>query len=195
MRALDGAAALLPPQRGAAARLTRSLIAVAVVAVSAGTGYIASRVWPLPMLSQPTIQLAAPGEAHAAGVAPGAGGTAAVQRPLQPDAPVVRTSATSGLPSAAEGGLSKLPVSAEGQSAAPAAPSPDLLYRAPTEQEHGAAKASPATGRHAGALARRRTASARIQSTSGTAPGVVEFAPNPRPNQALRDFMSFRSRD
>jgi hypothetical protein len=108
---------------------------------------------------------------------------------------VIRASAASSLQPAAEGGLAKLPASAEEQSSAPAKPAPDLLYRAPTEQEHGAPKASPATGTHAGVIARRRTASARNQSTSGTAPGVVEFAPNPRPNQALRDFMSFRSRD
>jgi hypothetical protein len=167
-----------------------------VVAASAGTGYVASRIWPLPMLSDPTIQLAAPGEAHAASGAPGAEGTTAVQRPLQPDAPVIRASAASGLPPAAEGGLAKPPVSAEEQSAAPAKPTPDLLYRAPAEQEQGAPKAGPVTGRHAGATARRRTASARNQSTSsGTASPVAEFAPNPRPNQALRDFMSFRSRD
>jgi hypothetical protein len=34
-----------------------------------------------------------------------------------------------------------------------------------------------------------------VRSAPLTGPGMQEFAPNPRPNQATRDFMESRSRD
>jgi hypothetical protein len=47
------------------------------------------------------------------------------------------------------------------------------------------------------AAARRRTAGARtsrvVRSQKAGEPAVAEFAPNPRPNQPLRDFMASRS--
>lgn len=78
--------------------------------------------------------------------------------------------------------------------------SPAALSRSPVEQARAdgsiepAATTEPVESKRASAarrpVQRARTRAVRRQSTGQTETGVVEFAPNPSPNQASRDFMA-----
>jgi hypothetical protein len=92
-------------------------------------------------------------------------------------------------------------IEGQGISTASPASSVPVLHQDPTGPAHAEGDRAPeavtAAGKtEQGAAARRKVASAkmfrhaRAQRASGTEPSVVEFAPNPRPNQGLRDFLA-----
>src|ERR1700730_8890515 len=58
MRGSTDAVVLPRPEFGAVMRLTRPLVAAVVVLASAGAGYVASLIWPLPTVSGSATQLA-----------------------------------------------------------------------------------------------------------------------------------------
>ena len=202
MRAPEDAAPV--PELGAAARLVRILVAAIVVLASAATGYVGSRIWPLPTNSDPTMILtAADNNSTEPELREGA--------PLHPSQESKSAAATE--PSAQVDNPSRSGVAGaarvretarfevEGSSTA----SPDapvtVPYRTPAEQAHAEGRRAPATstgaGRNERATAPRRWApdaktprAARGQSTKEAGPALVQFAPNPKPNQASRDFMA-----
>jgi hypothetical protein len=183
MRAPEDAAPA--PQVGTAARLTPSLVAVVVLLASAVTGYICSHIWPLSMFSSIT-QLVDTGNASIAGpefreVGPPPSSQAsssitATDRSASLDA---SSQSARHLPDTArleaEGGSSAGQTRADG--------------KAPTTSTTSNRNERPVAARR---WAPSATASrvARRQRAGGAQPSVVEFAPNPKPNQALRNFMA-----
>jgi len=92
-------------------------------------------------------------------------------------------------------------IEGQGISTASPASSVPVLHQDPTGPAHAEGDRAPeavtAAGKaERGAAARRKVASAkmfrhaRAQRAGATEPSVVEFAPNPRPNQGLRDFLA-----
>jgi hypothetical protein len=174
------------PQVGAAARLTRSLLAVTVLLASGVTGYICSRIWPLSMFSSFT-QLVDTGNTGIAGpefreVGPPLSSQASSSiTATDPSASLdVSSQSTRHLPETAQ-------VEAEGSS--PAGQARADGRRGPTTNTTSSRNERPAAARR---WAPSATASrvVRRQRTGGAQPSVVEFAPNPKPNQALRNFMT-----
>jgi hypothetical protein len=184
MRAAENATPA--PQVGAAARLTRSLVAVIVVLASAVTGYVCSRVWPLSMFSSITQlvdtgntgiagpefrEVGSPPSSQASNSIPATKASASLDAPPQ---------STRHLPATA-------PFEAEDQ--APAGQTRADGRKAPTTNVTSSRNERPAAARR---WAPSATASrvVRRQRAGGAQPSVVEFAPNPKPNQALRNFMT-----
>ena len=174
MRAPEDAVPM--PELRVAARLRRSLLAATVVFTSAGVGYAGSRMWPLPTFSGPMMHFAATGNTGSAEP------ESSVNIP--PLDPVVsKSSAASDRSASLDAASQADPVTAE--LPMPQIETEDLTTR--THIKKGAA--------------RRLAASARAYRTvrrpnPGTAAAkIVEFAPNPRPDQALRDFMGRSTRN
>ena len=189
------------PELGAAARLVRFLVAAIVVLASAVTGYVGSRIWPLPTFSGSMMHLAAEDN------------TSSTEPELREGAPLlssqVSKSAAATDPSApfddssqsVVAGAARLRETARIEVEGSSTGSPDsavaVLYRSPAGQAYVDGGSAPATitgstrSEHT-AAARRWAPSAKAsravrgQSTSGAGPAVVEFAPNPKPNQASR---------
>jgi hypothetical protein len=188
MRAPENAAPA--PQVGAAAPLTRSLVAVVVLLASAVTGYIGSRIWPLSMLSSIT-QLVDTGNAGIAGPE--------FRQVASPPSSQASNSITAADPSASLDASSqsaravavRLPETAqfEAEASSPSGQARTDGRRAPTTNAISSRNERPAAARR---WAPSATASriVRRQRTGGAQPSVVEFAPNPKPNQALRNFMT-----
>lgn len=192
-----------------AARLKRLLMATTVVLASGGVGYIASRVWPLPKRSAPV--------AHSVTAAdPTPDTPAAVQPREKPSRPVPQVGGWVGVadPDSAPA-LPPVPGADRGPAVGPPppekapAPKQAAIEPGPTPVEASAnepsaadAKPAPESEEPAATPARRQQqprARARIirrqpavggGGGGGAAPGTVEFAPNPAPNQAARDFMA-----
>ncbi len=202
-------AAVLPhPELGAVMRLTRPLVAAIVVVVSAGAGYVGSLIWPMPMVSDsamhsaPTGKITEPKEStpplptHVSKPAPATDAIIPYELPpsSQPSAVV-----TASLPEKAQTEVRGISTSSPESSVA-------VLHRAPTEQAQAGGRVVPKTStvvirNERPAAARRKAASAkvsrivRVPATSAAPSSVVEFAPNPRANQAARDFMAHPSRN
>jgi type IV secretory pathway VirB10-like protein len=202
------AAALPHPELGAVMRLTRPLVAVIVVVVSAGAGYVGSLIWPMPtvsdsaMHSAPTGKITEPKEStpplptHVSKPAPTTDAIVSYDfpPPSQPSAVV-----TASLPEKAQTEVRGTSTSSPDSSVA-------VLHRAPAEQAHAGGRVVPKTStgvisNERPAAARRKAASAKVSrivrapATRAASSSVVEFAPNPRANQAARDFMAHPSRN
>ena len=201
MRAPDDAV----PELGAAARVVRFLVAAIVVLASAATGYVGSRIWPLPTFSGPMVHLAAAGntsstepelrEAEPLLASPVSRSAAAID----PRAPFDASSRSVVAGAARLQETARIEV--EGTSTGSPNSAVAVLYRSPAGQAHVDGVSAPATSNGASrserpAAARRWAPRAKApravrgQSASGAGPTVVEFAPNPRPNQASHDFMA-----
>ena len=184
-------------------RLSRTLAAAIVVLASAGTGYVGSRIWPLSAFSGPAPH----------GAVDNGSSTEPQSREGAPHltslAPKSDTGAFPDLSSHSQPmETASVPEKAQIEVRGSSTSSPDssVLYRAPAGQadsDRGSVpKASTGADRYDGtAAARRKAASAkasrivRSQGTSAAQSSVVEFAPNPRPNQASRDHMGYSSRN
>jgi len=206
------AAALPHPELGAVMRLTRPLVAAIVVVVSAGAGYVGSLVWPMPTVSGSAMHSATTGKisstepepkestpplpTHVSNPAPATDAIIPYELPpsSQPSAVV-----TASLPEKAQTEVRGISTSSPESSVA-------VLHRAPTEQAQAGGRVVPKTStvvirNERPAAARRKAASAkvsrivRVPATSAAPSSVVEFAPNPRANQAARDFMAHPSRN
>ena len=190
----------------AAARFTRPLVAATVVLLSAATGYAASRLWPLPTSSGLVMNLAITGT----GSAPESQSGPQLNYRAPAPGPRMSTSVAKTVSSASSDVLSQpTPAVAPHVSetarieAGGAAHTPGAREAAPAEtpQAHADTPDKPTTRRETRrrAVAARRVAGARVsrtvrrQKTAGSESAVAEFAPNPRPNQPLRDFMASRA--
>jgi hypothetical protein len=181
---------ILPlPQRRATAQRREPLIALIVVGVSLGTGYGASRVWPLPIsaapppsaemtaIPEPKVALSAQPRLPASSPSP---------------APSQEPAATPGVSQAATVAAHSTSSSETPSYSAPAEPStPQTPSKRSdrTIEEEASAPAEPTIVRSP-RVSRPRHAR-RTFVTGPTAPG---FAPNPQPNQPSQDFMAYRSR-
>ena len=203
MRAPEDAG--LVPELGAAVRLTRSFVGAIVVIVFAGTGYTAGRIWPLPTFSGPMMHLAATDNTSSTGSEFTEGAPALTSQVSKSAATTDPSASLDVLSQSALAVAAHSPETAQieaGGSTVSPSSSEAVLSQRP--QAHGDARSMPTTSTDTSkdrstAAAQRRAAGAkasrivRRQRTSGAEPKVVEFAPNPRPNQALRDFMAARS--
>lgn len=189
------------PEPGIARRLTRSLATGIVVLGSAGIGYAASCAWPLPSSVVPIMHFASTGDASAEGAELGKGAPVALSKPTATVEPSVSLDVSPQPPLVVSARLPD-PVQAEASGSADPRPTSQIAL-SQTLPAHGGASTTPTTsadtGKHkdttgAGRRAARAKVS-RVVRTRAAAPeqtAVVEFAPNPRPNQPLRDFMTSR---
>ena len=193
------------PEPGAAARPVRFLVAAIVVLASAATGYVGSRIWPLPTDSGSIMNLTAADnsspEPELREVPP------LSASPVSKSAAATDASAPFADPSqSVVAGAARLRETARTQVEGSSTGSPDspatVLYRSPAEQARAddvsppAISTGPSNRRERTATPRRWAPGAKVsrgvrgQTTKGAGPAVVEFAPNPKPNQATRDFMA-----
>jgi len=187
---------------GAAVRFPRSVAAIVVLA-SAGAGYVGSCIWPLSPHSGLMMPFVSTGNTSPSRPEP-----REVTRPLVPELPkpaaVTNTSASfdvsSQLAPAVAAHLPEPPqIEADGSSSLSSAAA--MLHQAPGQLHadgHSAPLANTEAGKDQRQVAARRPVTARgqrvrTQRTRRTESNVVEFAPNPRPDQALRDFMASAS--
>ena len=190
------------PELGAAARPVRFLVAAVVVLASAATGYVGSRIWPLPTDSGSIMNLTA---ADNSSPEPELReGPSLPASPLAKSAAATDPSAPFADPSqSVVAGAARLRETARTQVEGSSTGSPDspatVLYRSPAEQDGGSPPATstgPSRRSERTATPRRWAPSAKVsrgvrgQSTKAAGPALVEFAPNPKPNQASRDFMA-----
>lgn len=206
------AVSLPHPELGAVMRLTRPLVAAVVVLASAGAGYVGSLIWPMPTVSGPEVHLAATGKTTSAEPEPREGAPPSSTQVPKPapatDAIIAFEHPSPSQPTAVV--TASLPEKAQTEVRGTSTTSPDssvaVLHRTPAEQAPPDGRVVPKTGtgviRNEGpAAARRKAASAKVSRivrapATGAAPSsVVEFAPNPRANQASRDFMARPSRN
>jgi hypothetical protein len=178
------------PQRSGRAQACKLLIAFIVIGISFATGYGASRVWPLPIASEPPLP------------------DAAMTRPASPEMKD-ELEAPAGLSAPARSGSASRELagtpgpSEEAKTGAPSATSSESPFRPASAEPAGVEPPSkpiradePSTS-----LGHRMNRSAYMyrarfaRRTPLARPGTPEFAPNPQPNQPSRDFMSYRSRD
>lgn len=207
------------PELSGAASLNRLLIVTTVVLASAGIGYVGSRIWPLPPSHGPAAHSVTAGDTAPAPT-PQVSGWVGAAEPSTGDTPVAPTAREQTNPpaSAETGRNAAVDKPASSHSPAKAAPLPKsaAIESAPSarpppeESRHDgesstAAKPQATEGEQGAAPARRppqkaRARAVRRQNAGGAGGGVgaagggggstVEFAPNPAPNQAARDFMS-----
>jgi hypothetical protein len=206
------AAALPHPELGAVMRLTRPLVAAIVVVVSAGAGYVGSLIWPIPTVSGSAMHSATTGKIGSTEPEPK---ESTPPLPTHVSKPAPATDAIipyellpSSQPSAVV--TASLPEKAQTEVRGTSTSSPDssvaVLHRAPAEQAQAGGRVVPKTStvvtrNERPAAARRKAASAKVSrivrapATRAASSSVVEFAPNPRANQAARDFMAHPSRN
>jgi hypothetical protein len=174
MRAPEDAVPL--PELRVAARLRRSLLAASVVFASAGVGFAGSRIWPLPTFSGPVMHFAVTGNTGSGEPQPSVS--------IPPLDPLVsKSSAATDRSASLDAASQPDPVIAE-------LPMPQVETEDPTTRTH---IRKGATRRLAASARAYRTV--RRQNPSTAAAKIVEFAPNPRPDQALRDFMGRSTRN
>jgi hypothetical protein len=157
---------------GAASRL-RIFVGVIVVFASAMAGYVGSLIWPLPTLSAPMRHLI------------DRGNTAFSEAGRQPSSQASHSiaatppSATTGLENGVRPGGSDT-----------STPRGSMVSDPPALTSPPSSKVERPTASRRWAPSATASRIARKQRASGAEPRAVEFAPNPRPNQALRDFMA-----
>jgi hypothetical protein len=195
MRAPEDAVPM--PGLGAATRRVRVLVAAIVVLASAGTGYVGSRIWPLPTVSGLTMHLAVADdtsstEPESRDGAPLLGSQVSKSAAATDPSPPLDESSQSII-----AGASRLRDTARIEVESSSTSSPDksaaVLYRSPAVQTHAEGGSPPATS--TGSSRSERTAAARrwaprakaSRAVRGQSVSVVEFAPNPRANQASHD--------
>ena len=178
------------PQRRATAQRRKPLIALIVVGVSLGTGYGASRVWPLPISAvlPPSADMTAiPGAKDALAAQPRLPASSPSPAPLQ------QLTATPGPSSTAA-----VAARSTGSSETPSYPAPvePVALEPPSKpsdrtiEDEASASAEPMIDRSPhGSRARH------ARRTPVTGPAIPEFAQNPQPNQPSKDFMAYRSRN
>ena len=176
------------PKRSASTRIRNSLISILVVAISLGTGFAASRVWPLPT----TSDSAAPDPAKS----PAA--TAEGNDKPSPQAP--EAAGPSRAPSATQ--LTTIRGESDAQKIGRAAAPPEAqIDRASVERSAVVQEAPTEANTHQPPMPVGRNTRSygprmrHVRRAPLTGPGMQEFARNLRPNQATRDFMESRSRD
>jgi hypothetical protein len=187
---MPGAANVMSPlpQRRATAQRRGPLIALIVVGVSLGTGYGASRVWPLPMSSVPPLNAQ----------------TTALLEPAAAQSTQPRLPASSPSPAPSQQLIATPDLSpaatvaartgAGSQTPSYSAPVEPVALEAPSKHndrkiEDEASPPGPTMVRSPHPFRARHA-----RSTPAAGPTAPEFAPNPRPNQPARDFMAYRSR-
>jgi hypothetical protein len=180
MRGSTGEVSLPQPELRAASRVARYVVSATVV-LGAGAGYVGSRIWPLSALSGPTVNLASTDTASFAE-------SASIET-----APHL-TSRVS-LSAAASDASEPLPLSSQSPAAAVAnVPEEARIEVRGTSTSSPDPSVAPRTE-----TPQRKAANARaartVRAQTSASSSVVEFAPNPRPNQALRDYMSYPSRN
>jgi hypothetical protein len=191
-----------------AARLKRLLMAMTVVLGSGGVGYFASRIWPLPKRAAPVAhsltateptadaQPAAPQQDMAPKPAPQVGGWVGVADPGAAPAPQQRTAEPERGPTAdtpppaidpvpKQAAIEPRPTPVEASANVPSAA--DAKPAAPAKEERAAVPARQRPPRAKARVIRRQQA---VGGGGGGGGSSVEFAPNPAPNQAARDFMA-----
>jgi hypothetical protein len=209
MRGSTDTVPLAAPELSAVMRHSRPLVVAIVVLASAGTGYVGGRIWPLSAFSSPVAPLSVP---------PSTGSPEPQSTEGGPQLPTLASKSASvrdpiipfELPSPSQPStVASLPERAQAEVRGISTSSPDstaaVLYRAAAGQAdadgRGAPQASTSAKDDRGVTTRRRPASARVprsvsgQGTSAAQSSVVEFAPNPKANQASRDYMSYPSRN
>ena len=193
------------PEPGAAARPVRFLVAAIVVLASAATGYVGSRIWPLPTYSGPMMNLTAADNSSPE--------PELREGPPLPASPVSKSAAATD-PSApfddpsrsVVAGAARLRETARARrggfldrfsrrtgcrALSELRPSKRVQMAPAARNKHRPRRRNERT-----AAPRRWAPGAKIsrgvrgQSTKGAGPALVEFAPNPKPNQASRDFMA-----
>jgi hypothetical protein len=180
---------LPPPQRRATAQRREPLIAVIVVGVSLGTGYGASRVWPLPISAAPPPSAempAIPEPKDASSTQPRLPASGPSPAPSQ------RLAATPDLSQAATVAAHSTGNSETPSFSAPAEPLTPETPSMRSDRTIGEETSTPAepTIVRSPRVSRPRHA----RRTFLTGPATPEFAPNPQPNQPSQDFMAYRSR-
>jgi hypothetical protein len=155
----------------------RSLVVAIVMLASAGTGFAGSRIWPLPTISGPMMHLSVTDNT----------GTDPESRVTSPSlAPQVSTSAVASDRSAS---LDDFPQSG---AVAVKLPTPQIEAEISSTSTHARNDQRTTAPRHRVASVKAsRTAREQRPRTAN----IVEFAPNPRPDQALRDFMGRSTRN
>lgn len=178
---------ILPlPQRCATAPRREPLIALIVIGISFGTGYVGSLAWPLPMRSAPP-----PSAAMTASPEPKDALSA------QPRLPAWSPSHASSPQLAATPNVSQaaaLVAQSTGSSKPRSYAAPIEALKAQSKPgyrtiEHGPPRPAGLTMVRSAHLSRPRPP----RRTLLPAPSTPQFAPNPRPNQPSRDFMAYRS--
>jgi len=175
------------PQRRTIAQRREPLIAIIVVGISLGTGYGASRVWPLPISAAPppsAEMTAFPEPKDALSAQPRLPALSASPAPSQRLAATPDLSQAATITAQSTGGSETLPFSA------PVALETPLKRSYRTIEEEASAPAGPTIVRSPH-VSRARHA----RRTSLAGPITPEFAPNPQPNQPSQDFMAYRSRN
>jgi hypothetical protein len=205
MRASEDAVALSLPGSGTGVRLGRSLLAAFVVLGSAGIGYAGSRIWPLRELLGSETHFAAAAETGPIQPASAPSLTASnSQLTAKPEPQTSRDPFSHSVPVATVPSASETPTA--GRGATTAAPGANVAVLHPAPPAHADAASEPKTNddvrnNERATATRRKVESvrayrpARNQGTIGGAPKPVEFAPNPRPDQASRDYMGTISRN
>ena len=206
------AVALSHPELGALMRLKRPLVAVIVVVASAGAGYVGSLIWPMPTVSDSAMHAAPTGKISATEPDPKES-TPPLSTHVSKPAPTTDAIVSYDFPPPSQPSAvvtASLPQKAQTEVRGTSTSSPDssvaVLHRAPAEQAQpgGRVVSKASTGvirNERPAAARRKAASAKVSrivrapATSAAPSSVVEFAPNPRANQAARDFMAHPSRN
>lgn len=194
------------PELGAAARLVRFLVAAIVVLASAVTGYVGSRIWPLPTFSGPMMSLAATGNTGSIEPESREGAPPLAAQVSKPAAATDPSAPFDDLSQSEIAGAARLPETARIEVEGSSTGSPDssvaLLYQSPAAQVQADGGSAPATSKISSRSERpatprrwapnaRASRAVRGQGTGGAESNiVVEFAPNPKPNQATRDFMA-----
>jgi hypothetical protein len=178
------------PQRRTIAQRRKPLIALMVVGMSLGTGYGASRVWPLPIsaVPPPSAEMTAfPEPKDALSAQPRLPASSPSPAPSQRLAATPDLSQAATIAAQSTGGFEAPSYSAPAE---PVALDTPLKRTYRTIEEEASAPAGPTIVRSPH-VSRARHA----RRTSVAGPITPEFAPNPQPNQPSQDFMAYRSRN
>jgi len=185
------------------ARLPRLLMATIVVAASAGAGYVGSYIWPLAPAAEesatrPAIVDSTPARDGAAPLTQVSKPVAATGQsaPVEPPSQSVLAVAAAAASVPATSKIEAEDPSIESRPASAPAP-----HQAPSGRTQAAGPSAPEANTGPGKVgrapaARRKVAHAKVsrpvraQKAGKVGSQVVEFAPNPRPDQPLRDFMA-----
>ena len=212
MAGATDAVALSHHELGALMRPKRPLVAVIVVVASAGAGYVGSLIWPMPTVSDSAMHSAPTGKISSTEPDPKES-TPPLPTHVSKPAPTTDAIVSYDFPPPSQPSAvvtASLPEKAQTEVRGTSTSSPDssvaVLHRAPAEQAQAGGRVVPKTStgvirNERPAAARRKAASAKVSrivrspATSAAPSSVVEFAPNPRANQAARDFMAHPSRN
>ncbi|HZT48005.1 MAG TPA: hypothetical protein VFA64_08515 [Hyphomicrobiaceae bacterium] len=173
-----------------------SLLTGAVVVASAVAGYAASLAWPLPAayvaVLSPSTVAASPDVVRALDRASPAQDVAAKPPVAEASPQREQTAAAPAVePQPAPQAPATAPVEQSGPAKAASAAEPQPASEVRTDAPDNPSVNAPAAKEHQRASGRRARRNARVaREPSAGKQAEVQFAPNPRPDQALRDFMT-----